>query len=129
MKEFLSVVKTDPQLRQMIDQQQLRQQFDEKVASRQNDVQLIPLDENRRINNRHQADILQLQNNDLNRQVQNNRARTVTRQNNSLSSISINDNSLNRFQNIVNEINLSTQSIETKQQQRAEQEKAHKILN
>ncbi len=122
MKEFLSVVKTDPQLRQMIDQQQLRQQFDEKVASRQNDVQLIPLDENRRISNRHQADILQLQNNDLNRQVQNNRARTVTRQNNSLSSISINDNSLNRFQNIVNEINLSTQSRETKQQQRAEQE-------
>ena len=122
MKEFLSVAKTDPQLRQMIDQQQLRQQFDEKVASRQNDVQLIPLDENRRISNRHQADILQLQNNDLNRQVQNNRARTVTRQN-SLSSISINDNSsLNRFQNIVNEINLSTQSRETKQQQRAEQE-------
>lgn len=121
MKEFLSVVKTDPQLRQMIDQQQLRQQFDEKVASRQNDVQLIPLDENRRISNRHQADILQLQNNDLNRQVQNNRARTVTRQN-SLSSISINDNSLNRFQNIVNEINLSTQSRETRQQQRAEQE-------
>lgn len=120
MKEFLSVVKTDPQLRQMIDQQQLRQQFDEKVASRQNDVQLIPLDENRRISNRHQADILQLRNNDLNRQVQNNRARIVTRQN-SLSALSISDNSLNRFQNIVNEINLSTQLRETKQQQRAEQ--------
>ena len=58
----------------------------------------------------------------MNRQIQNNRARTITRQND-LSSISINSNTaLNRFQSIVNEINLSTQTRETRQQQRAEQE-------
>ena len=58
----------------------------------------------------------------MNRQIQNNRARTVTRQNN-LSSISINNNTaVNRFQGMVNEINLSTQTRETRQQQRIEQE-------
>lgn len=122
MKDFLSVVKTDPQLRQMIDQQQLRQQFDKKVSDRQSESQLIAINENGRISNRHQANMLQLQNNELSRQIQNNRARTVTRQND-LSSIAINSNNpLNRFQSIVNEINLSTQTRETKQQQRTEQE-------
>ena len=98
-------------------------QFEQKVNDRQNAGQLIPIGENRRISNRHQAKILQVQNNEMNRQIQNNRARTVTRQND-LSSISINNNSaLNRFQGIVNEINLSTQTMETRQQQRIEQEK------
>ena len=122
MKEFLSVVKTDPQLRQMIDQQQLKQQFNDKVNNRQTEVQLVPIDNDRRISNRHMDDILQLQNNEMSRQIQNNRATTITRQND-LSSVSINKNSaLNRFQNMVNEINLSTQTRETRQQQRAEQE-------
>ena len=122
MKEFLSVVKTEPQLRQMIDQQQLKQQFNDKVNNRQTEVQLVPIDNDRRISNRHMADILQLQNNEMSRQIQKNRATTITRQND-LSSVSINKNSaLNRFQNMVNEINLSTQTRETRQQQRAEQE-------
>ena len=122
MKEFLSVVKTDPQLRQMIDQQQLEQQFNDKVNNRQTEVQLVPIDNDRRISSRHMADMLQLQNNEMNRQIQINRATTITRQND-LSSVSINKNSaLNRFQNMVNEINLSTQTRETRQQQRAEQE-------
>ena len=122
MKEFLSVVKTDPQLRQMIDQQQLKQQFNDKVNNRQTEVQLVPIENDRRISNRHMADILQLQNNEMSRQIQKNRATTITRQND-LSSVSINKNSaLNRFQNMVNEINLSTQTRETRQQQRAEQE-------
>lgn len=74
------------------------------------------------MSNRQQASILQVQNNEMSRQVQNNRARIATRQN-SLSSISINRESpLNRFQSIVNEINLSTQTRDTRQQQRAEQE-------
>ena len=75
MQEFLSVVKTDTQLRQMIDEKQLKGQFDEKVSNRQSEVQLISIDENRRISNRYQASILQAQNNDLNRQIQTNRAR------------------------------------------------------
>ena len=123
MQQFLEVIKADPQLKQMIDQQSLKMQFEQKVNDRQNAGQLIPIGENRRISNRHQAKILQVQNNEMNRQIQNNRARTVTRQND-LSSISINNNSaLNRFQGIVNEINLSTQTMETRQQQRIEQEK------
>ena len=122
MKEFLGVIKTNPQLRQMINQQQLMQQFNEKVNNRQNEVQLIAVDENGRVSNRHQANMLQIQNNEINRQIQTNRARTVTRQN-GLASISINSTSpLNRFQNMVNEINLSTQIRDTRQQQRAEQE-------
>lgn len=122
MQEFLSVIKTDTKLGQMIDEKQLRKLFDEKVNNRQSEAQLIPLDENRRISNRYQASILQGQNNDLNRQIQNNRARTLVRQN-ELSSISINHKgSLNRFQKMVKEITLSTQIGENKQIQRAEQE-------
>lgn len=121
MKEFLSVIKTDTQLREMIDQQQLRQQLDAKVSSRQTEGQLIPLNENRRISNRHQADILQVQNREIGRQIQNNRARAVTKQND-LTAISINNNStLSRFQNMVKEINLSTHTRELRQQQRTEQ--------
>lgn len=122
MQQFLVVLKADPQLKQMINQQSLRLQYEQKVNDRQNAGQLVPIDENKRVSNRHQANILQVQNNEMNRQIQNNRARTVTKQNN-LSSISVNaDSPLNRFQNILNEINLSTQTRETRQQQRAEQE-------
>lgn len=121
MKEFLSVIKTYTPLKEMIDQQQLREQFNKKVSARQFEEQMIPLDKNRRISNRHQADILQVQNSGISRQIQNNRARTVTSQNNT--SISINySSSLNRFQNMVNEINLSIQTKDVKQQQIAEQE-------
>lgn len=121
MKEFLSVIKTYTPLKEMIDQQQLREQFNKKVSARQFEEQMIPLDKNRRISNRHQADILQVQNSEISRQIQNNRARTVTSQNNT--SISINySSSLNRFQNMVNEINLSTQTKDVRQEQRAEQE-------
>ena len=122
MQQFLGVIKADPQLKQMIDQQSLKKQFEQKVNDRQNAGQLVPIDENRRISNRHQADILQVQNNEMNRQIQNNRARMITRQND-LSSLSINNNNaLNRFQGIVKEISLSTQTRETRQQQKSEQE-------
>lgn len=122
MQEFLGIIKSDPQLKEMIDQQKLKRQYEQKVSDRQNIGQLIPADENKRISNRQQADILQIQNSEMSRQIQKNRARIATRQNN-LSSISINNNnSLNRFQDMVNEINLSTQTIETRQQQKAEQD-------
>ena len=78
---------------------------------KQNDIQLVPVDNTIRISNRAMADMLQLQNNDMRKQLQYNRAKVVTSQNN-LSSISINNNALARFQSIVNEINLSTQSRE-----------------
>ena len=120
--KFLGIIKSDPQLKEMIDQQKLKRQYEQKVSDRQNIGQLIPADENKRISNRQQADILQIQNSEMSRQIQKNRARIATRQNN-LSSISINNNnSLNRFQDMVNEINLSTQTIETRQQQKAEQD-------
>lgn len=127
MQEFLSVVKTDPKLWQMIDQQQLKQQFNDKVNNRQTEVQLVPIDNDRKISNRYMANMLQLQNNEMSKQIQNNRATTIARQND-LSFVSINENSaLNRFQNMVNKINLSTQTIETRQQQRAEQENEMQI--
>lgn len=116
MKEFLSVVKSDSKLKGMIDSQQLRQQFDEKVKNREREAQIIPFDENRRI--RHQVKALQLQNSDLNRKIHSNRARTVTSQNN-LFDIVINSNSpLNRFKNTINEINRATKIRETLQPQR-----------
>lgn len=121
MQQFLAIIKSDPQLKEMIDQQRLKMQYEQKVNDRQKAGQLIPVDE-RRMSNRQQANILQVQNSEMSRQVQNNRARIATRQNN-LSSISMNRESpLNRFQSIVNEINLSTQTKDTRQQQRAEQE-------
>ena len=128
MKDFLNGVKANPQLSQMIEQQQLRQKFDEKVNNRQSETQLITTGKNGRISSRHQANMLQLQNNELTRQIQNNRARTVTRQNEISSSININSsNPLCRFQNIVNEIKLSTQIKENKQQQKTEQENEMQI--
>ena len=109
MQQFLMEIKADSQLKQMIDQQSLEMQYKQKVSDRENAGQLIPIDENRKLSNRQQINMLQLQNNDMSRQIQNNRAKTVTRQNN-LSSIAIKSNSaLNRFQNIVNEIKRSTQ--------------------
>lgn len=124
IQQFLGIIKSDPQLKEMIDQRKLKMQYEQKVNDRQNAGQLIPADENRRMSNRQQANILQVQNNKMSRQVQNNRARIATRQN-SLSSISINsDSPLNRFQSMVNEINLSTQ---TRQQQKAEQESQMKL--
>jgi len=116
MQQFLAVIKTDPQLKEMIDQQRLKMQYEQKVNDRQNAGQLIPVDE-RRMSNRQQANILQVQNSEMSRQVQSNRARIATRQN-SLSSISINrENTLNRFQSMISEINLSTQTRDTIQQQ------------
>lgn len=122
MQEFLGVIKLDPQLKEMIDQQKLKLQYEQKVNDRQNAGQLINVDGNRKISNRQQANILQIQNNGMRKQVQNNREIKAT-SSNSLSSISIdNNNSLNRFQNMVNEINLSTQIGEKGQQQKAEQD-------
>ncbi len=119
MQEFLGVIKATPQLSQMIDQQNLKIQFEQKVNNRKDVGKLVPIDKNRRVSNRNQVDILQVQNNEMSRQIQKNRARTVTRQNN-LSSTSIKNNSaLSRFQDIVNEINLSTQ---IRQNQKEEQE-------
>ena len=121
MQQFLAVIKTDPQLKEMIDQKRLKTQYEQKVNDRQNAGQLI-LVEQRRMSNRQQANMLQVQNSEMSREVQSNRARIVTRQN-SLSSIPINRESpLNRFQSMVNEINLSTQTRDTIQTQRAEQE-------
>lgn len=120
MQQFLNVIKTEPQLKQMIDQQSLKEQFNQKVSDRQNVGQLVPVNKDIRISNRHQANLLQAQNNEINRQIQNNRARTVTKQND-LSSISINKtNALNKFQSMVDEINLSIQIRETSQQQKIE---------
>ena len=121
MQQFLAVIKTDPQLKEMIDQQRLKIQFEQKVNDIRNTGQLIPVDE-RRISNRQQANILEVQNCEMSRQVQSNRARIATRQN-SLSSISIDrESSFNRFQSMVNEIKLSIQTRDEKQQQSAEQE-------
>ena len=118
MKLFLSTINTQPQLKQMIDQQSLKEQYVQKVKNKERITQLIPVDENRRTSNRQQANILQIENNEIRKQVQNNRAKTLTRQN-GLSNISMNyDNALNKFQSIVNEIKLSTQIKDVKQQQR-----------
>jgi len=109
MKKFSDVIKTDSQLTQMVDQKQLMQQLKEKVNNTQREVQLIAVDDNGRVSNRHQANMLQMQNNELNRQIQNNRAKTVMRQN-GLLAISNSTNSLDRYQNMLKEIKLSTQT-------------------
>lgn len=108
IEEFLMIIKKEPELKKMIDKQSLEKKYAQKTNNIKNAGKLIPVDEKRKTT-RQQINILQLQNNDMSRQIQNNRAKTVTRQN-SLSTISVNSNSaLNKFQNIVNEIKLSTQ--------------------
>ncbi len=122
MQQLLNVIIKDSQLITMIDQQKLRQLINSKVNSRQNETQLVLLDNNKKINNKHRTNILQIQNNELNRQIQNNRSIAITKKNN-FSYVSINQNSaLNKFQSIVKEINLSTKINETNQQQKEDQE-------
>ena len=116
MQEFLNIVKNDTQLTKMIDVKKLEQQLNEKVNDRQGEceIQLIPLDKNKKISNKYELEILQVQNNDLRRKIQNNRAKTVIRQNN-LSFKEITSNgTLNRFLNIINKINISIQTKEDK---------------
>lgn len=120
IEDFLGIVKEEEQLMQIIDKEQLRRKSDEKEGVRRSEIQLIPLDENGRISNRYQADILQTQNNELNRQIQKNRARTITRQNNIKSSLSDVKSPFSRVQNIVDKINIYTQEKEAKQEQKQE---------
>lgn len=109
INEFVKKVETEPELQKMIDEEKLKDKYNQKVDSAQSEIQLIPLNDNGKVSNRYQANILQLQNSDMNRQIQNNRARTIIKQND-LEGISIKSNSsLNKFQNVVNKINSLTQ--------------------
>ena len=126
MKDFLTVVKTDSNLRGMINNEQLKGQFQEKVSQypSQSQTQMIT-NNDRNMSNRQQASLLQVQNATMSRQIQSNKENnTISR--NSFSSISVNTNNpLNRFQNNVNEISASVQTREsrevTMEQQQEEQ--------
>lgn len=123
VNQFLEIVKEDLELKEIIEQEQLNSKVHEKVNSIQSEIQLIPTNDNGRISNRYQANILELQNNDINRQIQNNRARAIIKQNDLLNS-SINSNSsLNKFQNIISQINLKVQLKDTRIVEKEEQEK------
>ena len=116
MQQFLSVIKIDPHLQQMTDQQQLKKKISEKVKNRRNEVQLVPKEKDGKVSSRYMANIIQLQNNEMSKQLQNNRDASITRKDD-LESSSINRNSaLNRFQNKVQEIQLSSQLKEEDQQ-------------
>ena len=104
----------------MIDKSKLRQQFNEKMNAKQYDKQLTISDN--KINNRRQANMLQIQNNELSQQIQSNKFNAISKQNNLLHIVINPNSSLNKFQGIVNKINLSIQSKEEKQLNRNEQE-------
>lgn len=119
IEQFLEILETDSELKEMINQQNLETQTDKKISERQSPGYLIPVGEkSKRSSNREQIDILQMQNSEMNRQILNSRARTITRQN-SLSELSPQDKILSKFQIMLNEVNLSTK---TEQQPIIEQE-------
>ena len=119
MKEFLEEVEKDVQLKQMIDEKILKEHIEQKVSERQIGGQLVPL-ENSKLSNRQQANAIQNQNSDMNRQIQSNRIRKLTKQN-SFESIIINKtDAVARFHNIVKEIRNSTQIRDKEEQQKSE---------
>ena len=126
MRDFLTVVKNDSNLKRMINNEQLKGHFKEKVSQypSQSQTQMIT-NKVVSMSNRQQASLLQLQNATMSRQIQTNKGSNTLSQN-SFSSISVNtNNTLNRFQSNVNEINLSTQakdSIEVMIEQQQEKQ-------
>lgn len=119
IEQFLEILEANSGLKEMINQQNLEMQTDKKISERQTPGYLIPVGEkNKKSSNRQQVDVLQMQNNEMNRQILNSRARTVTRQN-CISELSTQNKILSKFQSMLNEINLSTK---TEQQQIIEQE-------
>lgn len=119
IEQFLEILEANSGLKEMINQQNLEMQTDKKISERQTPGYLIPVGEkNKKSSNRQQVDVLQMQNNEMNRQILNSRARTVTRQN-CISELSTQNKILSKFQSMLNEINLSTK---TEQQPIIEQE-------
>lgn len=107
MKQSLEAIQNNLELKQMIDKENIKLQIEQKVNSIKNIGKLVPIKENKKVSNRQQADILQVQNSEINREIQNTRARTLTRQN-ILSTVQNSKSALSKFQNIVDEINSST---------------------
>ena len=115
---FLKVVKSDAQLKPMIDEQKLKQKIENKVSERKGKGQLVPVEKSK-LSNRQQANMIQNQNSEMNRQLQNSRIKKLTKQN-SISVIKMeNTSTLLKFYDIVNEIRLST-NIKDNNEQRSE---------
>lgn len=108
IQQFLELVETDTQLKEIINEQTLKTKIDEKVNERQTSGYLMPIGEKNKTSNRQQIDILQIQNNEMNRQILNSRARIVTRQN-TLSDLPIQNKVLSKFQSMLSPINIATQ--------------------
>ena len=119
MQEFLKEVERDVQLKQMIDEKRLKEYIEQKLSERQIGRQLVP-SENSKLSNRQRANTIQNQNNDMNRQIQSNRIRNLTKQN-SFESITMNKTAaVVKFHSIVDEIRNSTQIRDNEEQQKSE---------
>lgn len=119
MKSFLTIVKTCPQLSSMIDQEELQDFY--KSKSQENHKAELPIPLNKKIGNRQQLYIIQIQNAEMSDQIEKDR----TKRQKSKTQISFkkeeNNRALEKFQSIIKQIKLSTQ-IEEKQPQREEEQ-------
>lgn len=104
IQEFLDVIENDKQIVQMIDMGQVEEKMQEKIDKKNKNMQLIPIESKKKVSIRNEVNIMQLQNNELGRQIQNNRAKTITNQNR-LSTVQDNSYTLNNFQKKLDKIN------------------------
>lgn len=105
IKQFIELINEEPYLKEVINMEKVKMQTAKKINEKQSQWYLIPIDSKKKTRKRQQIEILQIQNNEMRRQILNNRAKTVTKQND-LSVVEISNKTLNRLRNIVSELNL-----------------------
>lgn len=108
-ENFIEVIKADSYLNEIINQEKVKIKTNKKINEKQSQWYLIPMSNKKKTGNRQQMEILQIQNNEMRRQLLNNRAKTVTKQND-LFVVEISNKTINKFKNIMCEINLALQS-------------------
>ncbi len=104
IQDFLDVVENDKQISEMIDMQQVQEKTKEKINMKNENVKLIPIKHGKRVSVRNEVNIMQQQNSELGRQIQNSRARTITNQNKGIV-MQENSYTLNNFQKKLDKIN------------------------
>lgn len=107
-ENFIEVIKADSYLNEIINQEKVKIKTNKKINEKQSQWYLIPMSNKKKTGNRQQMEILQIQNNEMRRQLLNNRAKTVTKQND-LFVVEISNKTINKFKNIMCEINLALQ--------------------
>lgn len=105
IQQFTDLINEEPYLKDIINMEKVKTQTGKKINEKQSQWYLIPIDYKKKTRKRQQMEILQIQNNEMRRQILNNRAKTVTKQND-VSLVEISNKTLNKLKEMVREINL-----------------------